>query len=154
MASPDPNADVRAALEMGVTAANAYDRPDLAQRLQTIMYRVDKPAVNIVAVGEFKQGKSSLINALVNVNICPVDDDIATAVPTFVRYGDDKRAYALIRSDHDAEGDGRRVQIGFDQIRNYATELGGTDPSTRVSAVEIDVPRKLLADGPQHRAAG
>ena len=137
----------RAVLELGVKAATAYDRPDLVARLATHLDRVRRPDVQVVAIGEFKQGKSSLVNAIVNVNICPVDDDIATAVHTIVRHGDERRAFALIKPASDPDGEGQRIPIPLDQIRAYATELGGVDPSIVVKGVEIEVPRKLLADG-------
>ncbi|MGI9614124.1 MAG: dynamin family protein [Acidimicrobiales bacterium] len=147
MASSDQNADIRAVLDLGMKAATAYERPDFAERLRGTLERVGRPDVQVVAIGEFKQGKSSLINALVNVNICPVDDDIATAVHTIVRYGAEKKAYALVKQVSNPDGDGQRVDISFDQIRAYATELGGTDPSLQVKGVEIEIPRKLLGDG-------
>ncbi|MDH4364721.1 MAG: dynamin family protein [Acidimicrobiia bacterium] len=147
MSAPDPQGDVRAVLELGVKAATAYGRPDLVQRLNITLERVRKPDVQVVAIGEFKQGKSSLVNAIVNVNICPVDDDIATAVHTIVRHGEERRAFALVKSANDPDGEGQRIAIPLDQIRAYATELGGIDPSVIVKGVEIEVPRKLLADG-------
>lgn len=147
MSAPDPQGDVRAALELGVKAATAYGRPDLVHRLNVTLERVRKPDVQVVAIGEFKQGKSSLVNAIVNVNICPVDDDIATAVHTIVRHGPERRAFALVKSANDPDGEGQRIAIPLDQIRAYATELGGIDPSVIVKGVEIEVPRKLLADG-------
>lgn len=147
MTAPDPNGEVRAVLELGIKAAQAYERQDLADRLGVVLERVQRPDVQVVAIGEFKQGKSSLVNALVNVNICPVDDDIATAVHTIVRYGDEKRAFALIKSAADPDGEGQRLEISLDQIRAYATELGGVDPNIIVKGVEIEVPRKLLGDG-------
>jgi GTPase SAR1 family protein len=147
MSAPDPQGDVRAALELGVKAAAAYQRPDLAQRLEIDLSRVRKPDTQIVAIGEFKQGKSSLVNAIVNVNICPVDDDIATAVHTIVRHGEERRAFALVRSASDPDGEGQRIPIPLEAIRAYATELGGIDPGVIVRGVEIEVPRKLLADG-------
>jgi GTPase SAR1 family protein len=147
MSAPDPNGDVRAALELGIKASTAYGRPDLADRLGLQLSRVRRPDVQVVAIGEFKQGKSSLVNAIVNVNICPVDDDIATAVHTIVRYGEERRAFALVKSASDPESDGQRIPIALDQIRAYATELGGVASSIVVKGVEIEVPRKLLADG-------
>jgi hypothetical protein len=147
MTAPDPHGDVRAALDLAVKAATAYGRPDLVDRLGVHLQRVRRPDVQVVAVGEFKQGKSSLVNAIVNVSICPVDDDIATAVHTVVRHGEDRKAYAIIRSAADPDGEGQRIAIPLDQIRAYATELGGIDPGIVVKAVEIEVPRKLLADG-------
>jgi GTPase SAR1 family protein/gas vesicle protein len=147
MTGPDPNADARAAVELGIKAATAYERPDLAERLQVILGRVQRPEVQIVAVGEFKQGKSSLVNSLVNVNVCPVDDDIATAVHTILRYGPEQKAFALVKPADDPEGEGVRQPIELKQIRQYATELGQVDPSVVVKAVEIELPRKLLEDG-------
>ena len=68
-------------------AATAYGRPDLADRLRASGQRLADPSFQVLVVGEFKQGKSSLVNALLGEDICPVDDDIATAVPTLMRFG-------------------------------------------------------------------
>lgn len=142
-----PNGDVLALLDLSIKAAEAYERPDFASRLRHTKEQAGRPDTQIVAIGEFKQGKSSLVNALVNVNICPVDDDIATAVHTIVRYGDEKKAHALVRPAANPEAEGRRIEIDFDEVRNYATELGRNDPSIVVQGVEIEIPRKLLGDG-------
>lgn len=147
MNAPDPNADVRGALELGVKAATAYERPDLAERLRRDLAQVNRPEISLVAVGEFKQGKSSLVNALVNVNICPVDDDIATAVNTFVRYGPERRAHAVVKQANQPDGEVSRIPIDVKQVRSYATEQGQQDPNIQVQAVEIELPRKLLEDG-------
>ena len=145
--APDPNADVRSALQLGIKASTAYDRPDLGVRLEEILAQVSRPEMNVVAVGEFKQGKSSLVNALVNVDVCPVDDDIATAVNTFVRFGEERRAFAVLGSPQNPEAEPSRVPIDPKQVRSYATEQGQMDPNVMVRGVEIELPRKLLQDG-------
>ncbi len=61
--------------------AASTGRTDLAERLEQTRARLRDPGVRVIVVGEFKQGKSKLINALVNAPACPVDDDIATSVP-------------------------------------------------------------------------
>ncbi len=147
MTGPDPNADVRAALEVGIKAATAYERPDLVERLETMLASVNRPDVQVVVVGEFKQGKSSLVNSLVNVNMCPVDDDIATAVHTILRYGPEQAAYALVKQASAPDGEVLRQPIQLNQIRDYATEIGNVDPAVSVKGVEIELPRKLLEDG-------
>ena len=79
---------VRAAVELvdlALKATSAYQRPDLGERLAQTRGRLADPDVRVLIVGEFKQGKSQLLNALVNAPVCPVDDDIATAVPTVVK---------------------------------------------------------------------
>jgi len=147
MPPPDANRDVRAAVELGIKAATAYQREDLVGRLQNVLVEVNRPETHVVVIGEFKQGKSSLVNAVVGAAICPVDDDIATAVPTVLRYGAESKAFALIDGHGDAAGTVVRQPIALDQIRSYATEAGGIEPGVVVKGVEIDLPRRLLQDG-------
>jgi len=147
MTAFDSESDVRAALELAIKAVTAYERPDLLGRLEDLLEQAQRPDVQVVIVGEFKQGKSSLINALLNVNACAVDDDIATAVHTVLKYGEEEQAFALVNSADSPDDEIRRVPIEFSQLRAYTTELGTRDPSIIVRAVEIELPRKLLADG-------
>ena len=86
-----------AALDVCVQAANAYQRDDLGGRLAGARERLVDPLFHVLVVGEFKQGKSSLINALLGVEVCPVDDDIATAVPTKLHYAKKREASASVR---------------------------------------------------------
>jgi signal recognition particle receptor subunit beta len=160
--APNPRAaEAAAALEQGVRAANAYGRGDLADRLAETRRVLLEPTVNVVVVGEFKQGKSSFINALLNAQVCPVDDDIATAVPTSVRFGDDRAAWALTRTaepqvnpvfadgspdEPDELPPADRRPIDFDEIEDFATERP-VDRATLVEGVEVQLPRRLLADG-------
>lgn len=143
----DPNADIRSVLSLGIQAANAYKRTDLAARLERNLGKIGDPNVQVVIVGEFKQGKSSLINALVNAKICPVDDDIATSVPTVLSYGEEKAAVAVIRPINALDAEPTRREIAFEEVPAYATELGISDPDFTVDGVEIKLPRKLLAGG-------
>jgi ribosome biogenesis GTPase A len=59
-------------------------RPDLVIRLDQIRDRLTGEDVPVAVVGEFKQGKSTLINALLRTEVCPVDADVVTAVPMIV----------------------------------------------------------------------
>ena len=122
---------------------------ELARRLEKVRNRLRDPAVRILVVGEFKQGKSSLINSLLNARVCPVDDDIATSAPTMVRYGEEPSASVLYQStDPDADStDLLRQQIPIDDVRFYATEGANPDNERRVHSVEIQLSRPLLAEG-------
>ncbi len=146
-APSESNDDVRKVLELGRQASNAYGREDLAERLDRLLVQVGKPDVQVVVVGEFKQGKSSLINALVNAKVCPVDDDIATAVPTVIRHGEDKGAVAMTVPTDNQDVEATSHVIPFEEVPAYATEIGAGDPDITVKGVEISLPRKLLANG-------
>ena len=49
-------------------------------------------------VGEFKRGKSTMVNALLQTAVCPVDADEVTVVPTLVRYGETPGATAYFEA--------------------------------------------------------
>lgn len=130
-----PTNDPAAALDRAVAAIAKYDRPDLNARLQQAKDRLHTDHVRVLVVGEFKQGKSMLVNGIVSAPVCPVRDDIATAVPTEVRYTD-PAAVTLVGNT------GERREIPIDQLADYACE-----PSTHNGHVEVGIPRGVLKDG-------
>ena len=134
MTAPAPSPEQRAlaqateAVELGIQACVAYGRGDLAARLTGIRRSLSDPAVHVVIAGEFKQGKSSLVNGLVGATICPVDDDVATALPTHLRYGEQARARLIFDGDPP-----RREPIELDAVRSHVVEHtgpGGRRPAT------------------------
>jgi hypothetical protein len=133
--------EANALVDLGLRACEAYDRPDLAKRLTVAKRGLADPAIYLVVAGEFKQGKSSLVNALLGATVCPVDDDVATAVPTCVRHGAEPRADLVFDGDPP-----RREPVPLDDVRKYVVE-NGTAPGQRVAGVEIKIPRQLLAGG-------
>src|SRR5688572_25776021 len=90
----------RVAVDGARTLAADLGRDDLVERLRIAVARMTRPATVVCVVGEFKQGKSSLVNALLDQELCPVDDDIATSVITLVRYGE-QPAVEVRRRDGD-----------------------------------------------------
>ena len=94
-ATPEPIPDVGQMLAEATRLSIGLNRPDLAQRLTQSRARLESPDIRVAVVGEFKQGKSKLINALVNAPVCPIDDDVATSVSTAVTYGERAAAFIL-----------------------------------------------------------
>jgi dynamin family protein len=138
VAADDAVSKANAVVEVGLKACEAFGRSDLAARLTAAKRTLADPVIHVVVVGEFKQGKSSLVNALVGGNVCPVDDDVATAMPTYVRYGKEPSAALL----YDEEPP-RREQIPVEEVRACVMEPGREG----VAGVEVRLPRKLLAGG-------
>ncbi|MFJ6453315.1 dynamin family protein [Paenarthrobacter sp. NPDC091669] len=137
------------------------ERNDLRRRLENTRNRLQDPSVRVIVVGEFKQGKSQLINALVNAPVCPVDDDIATTVPTVVRQGDPASAVVLVpaadggapegtRSELESDGRERTLErqtVQLDHLADYVSEKGNPGNAKNIVAAEVVLPRKLLAGG-------
>jgi hypothetical protein len=63
-----------------------YRRADLAGQLRRKRGHLLEPALRVLVAGDPKQGKSQLVNALVNAPVCAVGDDLTTAVPAVVGY--------------------------------------------------------------------
>ncbi|WP_259363140.1 dynamin family protein [Microbacterium esteraromaticum] len=133
--------------DVGDLAASA-GRHDLAGRLAHTRDRLADPAVRVIVVGEFKQGKSKLINALVNAPACPVDDDVATSVPTTVAYG--AEASAWVTEQPDAPGTiPRRREIPIAELNDFVSERGNPGNERGIVAAEVVLPREILRGGLQ-----
>jgi replication fork clamp-binding protein CrfC len=128
--------------EVAAVAA-AAGRTDLVARLEGARTRLVDPRMRIVVVGPLKQGKSQLVNSLLNLSVCSVGDDETTAIATVVHNADVASAELVL------------AEPGLDPVRVPIplTDLAGLDPSTpaaggrEVLRVEIGVPSPLLADG-------
>jgi len=147
--TPTPRETATTLVDICVQAANAYQRDDLGVRLTAARERLVDPLFHVLVVGEFKQGKSSLINALLGVDVCPVDDDIATAVPTKLHYSDQPEANASISPAPEApEGTPSTIEpVPFDQVSQYVTEAANPENIRHIESVDVGVPAPLLQGG-------
>jgi len=143
-----------ATIDLVSKAVSADGRADLVERVQGIRDRITDPAFHVLVVGEFKQGKSSLVNALLGTNVCPVDDDIATAVPTSVRYADVPEAAVLLEPASEGMGGGdlaqpRRQPISVTDVPTWVTEShnAGAVVGERIRSVDVGLPLPMLHDG-------
>jgi hypothetical protein len=145
-----PSAAARHALEtldVAIQGTRAYGREDLAERLSSARRLLSDSTVMVHVVGEFKQGKSSLVNALLTAPICPVDDDIATAVSTEVRYAEQVCASASFESLEGSDGAGWTEAISPSEIAAYASEAGNPGNRRRLRSVTVGIDRPLLSSG-------
>jgi hypothetical protein len=134
-------------------ACQAAGRTDLADRVRTGRERVATPDLVVVVAGEFKAGKSSLVNALLGADVCPVDDDVATAVPILVRYSVEPALQARRGLEQAGTGDGDGDEDGsgdpeaLERLATYATESGNPSNREGLRMVEVGVPSAVLRDG-------
>jgi hypothetical protein len=124
------------------------DRGDLAQRASIAAARLKRPSTVVCVVGEFKQGKSTLINALLGQQVCPVDDDLATSAITLVRYGEQAGAIVRRKAESGNPGDPPIVEnIAIADVHQWVSEIGNPGNLKGVERVEIVVPSPLLKQG-------
>jgi hypothetical protein len=135
-------------VDVAMRATEAYGRPDLTTRLRVTRERLADPGVRVLVVGEFKQGKSLLVNSLVSASVCPVDDDVATALPTVVRHAEEPTAVVV----REPEGNGtdaapQRSEIALTDLAGVVSEAGNPGNRQRLAYAEVGLPRRLLAEG-------
>ncbi|MDH3754504.1 MAG: dynamin family protein [Acidimicrobiia bacterium] len=145
---------VRSALDVvtvGMQATDAYGRPDLHARLGAARRRLADPDLAVLVVGEFKQGKSSLINSILKVPVCPVDDDVSTAVPTVVRHGPEPTAVAIIEGSAGASDGADAVPIEEPvdptELVQWVSEAGNPGNYKGLRSAEVRIPSRLLEQG-------
>ncbi|WP_300018419.1 dynamin family protein [Pseudonocardia sp.] len=134
-------------VDLATRATSAYGRPDLGARLAQTRRRLEDPNVQVLVVGEFKQGKSQLVNALINAPVCPVDDDLATAVPTAVKYAEAPAVTLVWEARPGEKRAPRRTEVPIEKLAHYVSEAGNPGNRQGLSRAEVGLPRNLLKGG-------
>jgi GTPase SAR1 family protein len=129
-------------VERARVLADAHDRSDLNARLRNAAARLRAPDVTVAVVGEFKQGKSTLLNALLGTEICPTDDDIATAVPTVLRSG--KSSAVAVAGAADGEGE-ESLELPLADVA--AVAVSGRHGERSIRRLEVRIPAPVLESG-------
>ncbi|MEO3818560.1 dynamin family protein [Plantactinospora sp. B24E8] len=96
-----------------VRVSGRHGRDDLIQWLRRRRAQLLDPRLRVLVVGEPKQGKSLLINALLNATVCPVGEGISTTIPTVVGHAETPGA-ALVWSPLPG-GSGRSERPGSER---------------------------------------
>jgi predicted GTPase len=102
--------------------------------------RVSEGRFYVACVGQFKRGKSTLINALIGQPILPTGFIPVTAVPTVIRFGERVRARIRTR-----EGSWQDILIS--DLKQYVTEELNTENQKGVQGSEVFIPSTLLSSG-------
>lgn len=120
-------------------------RTDLHNRLRQIRNRILDPAQLVIVVGESKQGKSSLINAVLNAPVCDSGEDVSTAVPTVIRFSDEPTAQLIQHEPGQGPDALDRLPVPIEQVHQHTVRaMSDGRPLTRT---EIGIPRAILKGG-------
>jgi len=116
-------------------------RTSLAAQMHEIAaYAGEADNIDVVVLGRFKAGKSSLLNALLNRDVLPIDVLPTTAVVT--RITPDRQDSVTVLF-----ADGASSDVALDQLGDYATEKGNPGNRRNVSRVEVRVATQGLPNG-------
>ncbi len=108
--------------------------------IQMLRQRLESNLFNLVVMGEFKRGKSSVINALIGEDILPVGVVPLTAIATILEYGKIPTVQILFQ-------DGTEKQSDVQALWDFATEKGNPGNEKGVSEVHVSWPSPWLKSG-------
>jgi predicted GTPase len=112
----------------------------IAGEARDLANRISEGRFYVACIGQFKRGKSTLINALIGDPVLPVGFTPITAVPTVIRFGDKRRARIQV-------GNGSWQDVKVSDLNQYVSEECNPENTKGVRGVEVFVPSSLLASG-------
>lgn len=102
--------------------------------------KIETNIFNLVVLGQFKRGKTSLINALLGAEILPVAVVPLTSIATVLKYGEVLEIKVFF-------ADGSSQEVRHESLSEYVTEKGNPKNEKNVQEVVITYPSPYLKDG-------
>jgi GTPase SAR1 family protein len=102
--------------------------------------KIQNNVFNLVVLGQFKRGKTTLINALLGAEILPTAIVPLTSIATILKHDEVLKINVYFN-------DGRVTEIDPDNLSEYVTEKGNPKNEKDVQEVVITYPSPYLKDG-------
>ncbi len=108
--------------------------------IEELAEKVRTNTLNLVVVGQFKRGKTCLINALMGVDLLPTGVVPLTSIVTVLTYGETVHIRVSFQ-------DGTITTIDPEDLGQYVTEPGNPKNIKEVKEVLVSYPSPYLKDG-------
>jgi len=126
------------------TLAEGQKNIEIKQSLEEVEKRLIEEKLFVVVCGEFKQGKSSLMNALLNEpELFPVDVDITTNLVSSITYGETEKITVVLGES----GKEQSQEIQRAEIPNYVTEQHNKGNVHQAKMLILQSPNPQLKEG-------
>jgi hypothetical protein len=113
---------------------------DIATQLDALTRRAHESRFHVAVIGQFKRGKSTLVNALLGADLLPTGVAPVTSVVTLLRWG----AHPRITVHHRGSP---AETASLDRLGDFITEAGNPENRREIALVEIEWPCELLHSG-------
>jgi GTPase Era involved in 16S rRNA processing len=120
--------------------AREFGAKHISDEASNLGERLREGRFYLACIGQFKRGKSTLLNALLEDGLLPTGVVPITAVPTVVRYGESRSARVRFQG-------GSWTSVAPEELVQYVSEEHNPENAKQVAGVEVFVPSPLLADG-------
>lgn len=135
---------LRSFLKQATPIIETYGKKSLIAEIDTAITTTENSAT-VLFCGEFKRGKSSLVNAIIGTNLCPTDIGIATSVITTIKYGAVKKAVRYYGNLLEDANSLKSEEIEWDDIEKYT--MGDVLEIDNTILVELSYPSPFLKKG-------
>jgi GTP-binding protein EngB required for normal cell division len=128
------------ALDRLAELAKEFEAEHIASTARSIAEKVAEGRFYVACIGQFKRGKSTLLNALIGHSVLPTAVVPVTAVPTIVRHGERLSVRVRFKS-------APWMDVPVSTVDEYVSEAKNPENAKGVAGVEIFVPSPLLKTG-------
>lgn len=116
-------------------------RKDAEDDCSELMVKLAEDRFVLAVLGQFKRGKSSLMNAIIGEDLLPTGVLPLTSAITLLKYGPVKRLII------NREGFLYPQEIPVTELSDYVTQTGNPDNQKKVKNVSIELPVSFLRSG-------
>ena len=118
------------------------------KKLLSLTERLEEGRFHLAVLGQFKRGKSTLLNAFLGEQLLPTSVVPLTAIPTFLQYGPELLVRVWYQDDRPAKEFQRKSTDELREIlHSFVTEEGNPSNRLGVLQVEISHPAAILEHG-------
>jgi small GTP-binding protein len=124
-----------------IRSASARMQSKRNEAVRELFTRLAEDRFNLVVVGRFSRGKTSLMNAMLGTDRLPTGVVPVTSVITTVNYGTEEKV--VLYYQHTS----LFLDIPLWQLADYITEQGNPGNQRRIRVAEVQMPAELLRRG-------
>jgi GTPase Era involved in 16S rRNA processing len=123
-----------------IKLSKSYNLDHISYELESEISKIRNEYLYLVVIGQFKRGKSTLINALIGCDLLPTALLPLTSIITMLKFGVKQEIKIIFENDI-------VKYIPQHELFNYITESGNPKNEKKVKLVEILFPSEFLKDG-------
>lgn len=135
---------LRSFLKQVAPTLETYGKKSIVSEIDKAITTTEDSAT-VLFCGEFKRGKSSLVNAIIGTELCPTDIGIATSVVTTIKYGAVKKAVRYYGNLLENADSLKSEEIEWEDIDKYT--MGDVLEIDNTILVELSYPSPILKNG-------
>jgi ribosome biogenesis GTPase A len=119
----------------------------ILERLSSLRERLATERFQLAVLGQFKRGKSTVLNALLGQSVLPIGVVPVTAIPTFLESGTALRIRVTYVSGEAEQFEPKGTEALREKLTTFVTEEANPRNVLNVTRVDVFLPAQLLERG-------